>query len=165
MGGGRAPKLAVLHPTAKDRPLSIPTLTPSTSCQDMRSKRATHQRQTTLPHPSTTLIRRWATTATPMEVHQLGPFASKAAIRRWETRKHWGRIWSERVQHLNPARQLDGETGATAQLPVELGRGQEPEGMLSSKAPPVQRTSFRQVSVSRGQGAPVPQLHRSTDEE
>merc|ERR1719305_1523539 len=124
----------------------------------MRSKRATRRRQTTLPHPSTTLTRRWATTATPMEVHRLGPFASRAVIRRWETRRRWGRIWSKRVQHLSLVRQLVGETGATAQLPVERGRGQEPGGMLSSKAPPVQRTSYRQASVRRGQGAPVPQL-------
>ena len=164
MGGGRALKLAALRPTAKDRPLSIPTLTPSTSCQVMRSKRATRRRQTTPPHPSTTLTRRWATTATPMEVHRLGLCASRAVIKRWETRRRWGRIWSKQVQHLSPARQLLGETGATAQRPVERGRGREPEGMLSSLALPVQRTSYRQVSASRGQDVSVQQLHQNLDE-
>lgn len=153
--------MAALRPTAKDPPVSIPTLTPSTSCQVMRSKRATRQRQTTLPLLSITLTRRWGTTATPMEVHRLGPDVNRAVIKRWEIRRHWGRSWSKRVQHLSPARQLVGETGATARLHVEPGRGQEPEGMLSSKAPPVQRTSCKQASANRGQAASVLQLHQS----
>ena len=164
MGGGQALKLEALHPTAQDRPPSIPTLTPSTSCQGMRSKRATRRRQTTPLHPSTTLTRRWATTATPMEVRLLGLYASRVVIRLWETKRRWETTWNKQVQHLSRARQLLGETGATAQRPVERGRGREPEGMLSSLALPVRRTCYRQVSASRGQDVSVQQLHQNLAE-